>query len=169
MSPTSKVLAFAASLCAALWISLAQAADPPGARPGDDKMTCEEITAELMPYVQQMRPTAQAAGDTAKEMKQKSEKLQAEEAPKLAGLSAASIAAGMDPTGLAQRGVNEAIEAEQKAASERAKAELQPLADQQNGQVQQMMAQAQALKADPRFMHLMDLGHRKGCDKKKGG
>ncbi len=42
----SKVLAVAASIGAALWMPLALAADPAGARPGDDALTCEQIYAQ---------------------------------------------------------------------------------------------------------------------------
>jgi hypothetical protein len=41
-----KVLAVAASIGAALWMPLALAADPAGARPGDDALTCEQIYAQ---------------------------------------------------------------------------------------------------------------------------
>ncbi len=167
MSTPSKVLVLAASLGGALWSPCALAKDPPGAQPGDDKMTCEQIATELMPYVQQMTPIAQAAGASAQELKAKSEKHAAEEAPKLKALSAASIAAGRDPTGLAQRAVNRAIEAEQKAANERVKADMQPTTDKLDAQTQAMMAQAQAMQADPRLMRLMELSQKKGCDKKK--
>lgn len=42
----SRALTCAASLGAALWIPCALAADPPGARPGDDALTCEQIYAQ---------------------------------------------------------------------------------------------------------------------------
>jgi len=167
MSIQPRALGLAAALGVALWVNTALAKDPPGARSGDDKMTCEEIVAELQPYVQQMRPSAEAAGDSAKQLKEKAEKHLAEEAPKMAALSAAAMAAGLDPTGLSQRAVNQSIDAEQKAANERAKADMQPVADKFNGQVQTMIAQGQQMQSDPRFMRLMELGQKKGCDKKR--
>ena len=42
----SRVLTFAASLGAALWIPCALAADPPGSQPGDSALTCEQIYAQ---------------------------------------------------------------------------------------------------------------------------
>ncbi len=163
--PSSFVIA--ASLGAALWAPTTLAKDPPGARPGDDKLTCEEIATELQPYVQQMMPGAVATGQTAQELKGKAEKHMAEEAPKMAALSAMSIAAGMDPTGLSQKAANRAIEAEQKAASERVRADTQPTGEKLTAQTKDLTAQAQQLQADPRLMRLMDLAQKKGCDKKK--
>ena len=167
MSIRSRILGWAAALGAALWMTTALADDPPGARPGDDKMTCQEIATELKPYVEQIRPGAQAAGDMASQLKGKAEKHMAEEAPKMAALSAAAMAAGRDPTGLSQRAVNRAIEAEQKAANERAKADMRPLGDKLTAQTQDLAAQGQSMQADPRLMRLMELGKTKGCDKKK--
>jgi hypothetical protein len=42
----SKTLTCVASLAAALWVPCALAADPPGAKPGDDALTCEQIYAQ---------------------------------------------------------------------------------------------------------------------------
>jgi hypothetical protein len=167
MSTVSKVLVLAVSLGTGLWTTTALAKDPPGARPGDDKMSCEEIATELQPYVQQLTPGAVAAGETAQELKGKAEKHMAEEAPKMAALSAMSIAAGLDPTGLSQRAANRAIQAEQKAANERVRADTQPVGEKLTAQTQDLAAQAQQMQANPRLMRLMDLAQKKGCDKKK--
>lgn len=35
----------------ALWSPAGAAADAPGSRPGDEEMTCEQIGAELHPYI----------------------------------------------------------------------------------------------------------------------
>ncbi len=167
MSNATRMCAFAVALAATFWVTTALAKDPPGARPGDDKMTCEEIATELQPYVQQMMPGAVAAGETAQEFKGKAEKHMAEEAPKMAALSAMAAAAGMDPTGLSQKAANRAIEAEQKASNERVRKDMQPTGDKLTAQTQDLTAQAQQMQGDPRLMRLMDLAQKKGCDKKK--
>ena len=165
MATFPKAIVPAAALGVALWAPCALAGDPPGAKPGDDQLTCEQIAAELQPYVQAMKPNAMALGQSEMELKQKAEKHMAEETPKMLALSAEATAAGRDPTGLAQRAVNKQIEAEQKAANERAKADMQSVADRASGQMQTLTAQANQMQNDPRLGRLMELGRKKGCDK----
>ena len=49
----SRTLICMAALGAALWVAEATAADPPGAKPGDDALTCDQIYAEGMAQTRQ--------------------------------------------------------------------------------------------------------------------
>lgn len=49
---TSKAATCAASIATALWLASALAADPPGAKPGDEALTCEQIYAQVDAEVQ---------------------------------------------------------------------------------------------------------------------
>ena len=63
--PFTRTLTGAAALGAALWITEAAAADPPGARPGDAALNCDQIYAEA---------TAQSQRDQAEREKRNDER-----------------------------------------------------------------------------------------------
>jgi hypothetical protein len=139
------------------------AGDDAAAKSGDDPMTCEQIGTELAPYVQQIRPTVSALNDTNQELKRRGEKRLAEEAPIAAAMSAASIGAGRDPTGMAQRSVNKAIEAHQQEVWQRAMTEDKPLAERQLAQGNALADQAQRLQSNARIQRLLQLAQDKHC------
>ena len=59
----TRTLTCAAALGAALWMAEAIAADPPGAKPGDDKLTCDQIYAEGSAISQQEQAEREKRND----------------------------------------------------------------------------------------------------------
>jgi len=151
----------AGCLCAAALP--AQAGDVPGAQPGDAAMTCAQIGAELAPYAQQMTPSVTALAQTGQELNARNEKRMAEAVPEAAALTAAATAATADPTGIASRAVGQAEMATQQRIWDKAIAEDKPLADKMNGQMNDVVAQAAPLQANPRIQRLMQLAQEKNC------
>jgi hypothetical protein len=144
-------------------------ADTAGKMHRDDNMTCEEIGTELAPYAQQMGASWTLLGQTAQEMKQKSQQIRAEEAPKVAALNAAALAASAagiaNPVAgaVADRAVNQMVEAEQKSAQAHSETMLKPVRDKMNAQIQQAMPEAQQLQSNARVQRLMQLAQEKNC------
>jgi len=151
-------------LCAvALWGRPGRADEIPGAMPGDDAMTCEQIGAELAPYAQQMTPAATALGQTGQELIARGERRVAEATPALVALTAAATAASADPTGLSTKPLIAAHEAMQQREWNRSIAEDKPLVDQMNAQTNAVVEQAAPLQANPRIQRLMQLAQDKNC------
>lgn len=150
---------------AALASSGAPAADPPGAMPGDDAMTCQQIAMELQPYMQQMRPNFKALAATGTELKDRGNKRMAEQTPAMAAFLAAMAASHADPTGTAGRAVSRAEGAYTTSQFERALAEDKPLADKYNAQANQAVTQSQQLQSNERLQRLLQLVRTKHCDK----
>jgi len=153
----------AAACAAALCNSMAMADGIPGAMPGDEAMTCEQIGAELAPYAQQMAPAATALGQTGQELIARGERRVAEATPALVALPAAATAAAADPTGLSTKPLIAAQEAMQQREWNRAIAEDKPLVDQMNAQTNAVVEQAAPLQANPRIQRLMQLAQDKKC------
>jgi hypothetical protein len=152
------------AVCAAmLWSLPGFAADQPGAMPGDDAMTCQQIAAELAPYGNQMSGTVNPLVQTQSELVARNEKRMAEAMPVVAGFAAAGTAASLDPTGLASRALGQAEANYQQAQFHRALAEDKPLMDQANRQTNDMASQAMAMQANPRLQRLMQLAQQKDC------
>ena len=150
-------------LCAAF---LAPAmADEPGARPGDDAMTCAQIAAELAPYMGQIQAPVEALNQTNSELVERNKRRMAEEAPAAAAFTAAATAAVADPTGASSRAVGQAEMAHQQELWNRSVAEDKPLADKQAAQTQVVAAKAQQLRSNERLTRLMSLVQQKHCDK----
>jgi putative aminopeptidase FrvX len=147
-------------------IALAAGAEAPGARPGDDSMTCQQIAAELMPYMQQIAPSATAVAQTAEEVRERGKQRAAEEMPAAVALTMAATAASADPTGAASRAVGQAEVLHQQQVWQRATAEDKPLSDKLNAQTSQLAAQGQQLQSNARLQRLMQLVQEKGCDGK---
>jgi hypothetical protein len=163
MKHLRKALSAAGMCAAALWTLPALADDVPGAMPGDDAMTCEQIGAELAPYAQQMTPAATALGQTGQELIARGERRVAEATPALVALSAAATAAAADPTGLSTKPLIAAQEAMQHREWNRAIAEDKPLVDQMNAQTNAVVAQGMSIQSDPRVQRLMQLAQDKNC------
>jgi len=167
MTKMSRTL-FAAVAIGALVGSAWAAPQAGGNRPGDDAMTCEQIAAELVPYMQQVAPNVQALAAT---QQREFEQAQAKHAARepahltLAGMAAATT---LDPTGASQRAYTAAAMAQmaKERAEDRAEA-ASPQAQQAKAQREQLAAQAQTLQADARLQRLMQLGEQKGCDRKR--
>ena len=165
MSTKTGVLVAAGAIAAMLWTSPA-AADVPGAMPGDDAMTCEQIAVELKPYVQQIMPAALAAAQAAQEAKQRGEQRVAEEMPAAIALTMAATAASADPTGIASRAVGQAEMMHQQEVWNRSLAEDKPVYDRLNARTGDLVAQGQQMQGNARLQRLTQLVQDKHCDKR---
>jgi hypothetical protein len=152
------------SIGAAAWACAAAAADPPGARPGDDALTCAQIAGELAPYMQRIMPGAVAVGTTAQEVTARGQQHVAEETPAAIALTAAATASTADPTAASSRAVGQVEAIHQQEAWQRTLAEDKPLHDKYNGEVAALAAQGQQLQSDARLQRLMQLVGEKHCD-----
>ena len=164
---TRRRMITAALACgSALVVLPAAAADAPGGTAADATMTCEQIAAELMPYMQQIMPSAMAAGATAKEVKQRGEQRVAENVPAAVAITAAATASHADPTGAAGRAVGQAEIAMQQQTWQRSMVEDKPLRDKYAAQTGQLAAQGQQMQSNARLQRLMQLVQEKHCDAK---
>lgn len=161
-----KTGALAACAIAAMLSTSPATADVPGAMPGDDAMTCEQIAVELKPYVQQILPAAMAAGQAAQEAKQRGEQRVAEEMPAALALTMAATAASADPTGIAGRAVGQAEIIHQQEVWNRSLAEDKPLYDKLNARTGELVAQGRQMQSNARLQRLMQLVQDKHCDKR---
>lgn len=167
MTKMSRTL-FAAVAIGALVGSAWAAPQAGGNRPGDDAMTCEQIAAELVPYMQQVAPNVQALAATQQREFEHAQAKHAERQPAhqmLAGMAAATT---FDPTGASKRAYAAAEMAQmaKERSEDRAEA-ASPQAQKAKAQREQIAAQAQTLQADARLQRLMQLGQQKGCDRKR--
>jgi hypothetical protein len=168
MSTMCKTIAAGCAVGAALGGSALGAPDAPGARPGDEAMTCEQLATEIAPYVQQMQPNLQALATSQQQQyaqgRQRSEERKA--AHEL--MTPLATAGALDPTGASKRAYQAAVIAQ--AAKEKAENEADansPLAKQADEQRGQLATQSQQMRDDARLQRLMMLGRQKGCDKKR--
>jgi hypothetical protein len=131
-------------------------------------MTCEQIAAELVPYMQQITPNVQAV---AVSQQREFEQGQAKHAQRRAThqlIAAMATASSFDPTGLSKRAYVAAEMAQTaKERSEDAAEAASPEAQRAKAQREQVAAQAQALQRDARLQRLLQLGQQKGCDRKR--
>lgn len=156
----------AAAIAAMFWAVSAAAEDPPGAKPGDAAMTCEQIAAELAPYAQRMMPSAMAAGQAANAAVERGQQRAAEAMPGAAALTVAATAATADPTGVASRAVGQAEMAYQDEVTRRSLAEDKPVYDKLAATTGAVAAQGRQLQSDARLQRLMQLVQDKHCDRK---
>jgi hypothetical protein len=98
MPTPSTAIARAAALTAALFVPFALAADPPGAMPGDQALTCEQIYAQVDAQVQHAR----------QEREKKAEELRNQSQTTKALLITATAAGGLGGTGQAAQSAAEA-------------------------------------------------------------
>lgn len=144
----------------------AAAADAPAIRPGDEAMTCAQIAAELMPYVQQIMPNVQAVGSTEQQLYAQARQMQQQRRVEHAMLEPLADAGAVDPTGAAKRAYELAVMAQMaKEKAENDALTNSPLAQQNRAQSEQLAAQGQQLQANGRVQRLMQLGQEKHCDK----
>ena len=148
---------------AVLWIPPAIAGDVPGAAPGDDAMTCQQIGIELAPYAQQMGAAFVPLAQTNLELIARNQARMGEYAPAVAAVSAAAVASSADPTGISSKAVGQAEMAMQEQAWNRALAEDKPLADRARQQTNAAIAQAMPMQSNPRIQRLMQLAMQKNC------
>ncbi len=135
------IMAAASAIGAALWISVAIAADPAangtagasasGSMPGDEAMTCEEIYAQGMAESQREQ----------EERSKKNEQMRAQRATTAAMMTGAMMTGGMGGTGQAAQAAAEA-------------------------QADRQMAMLGAPQSNPRMEHLKQLWAQKHCVKK---
>lgn len=98
MSTLSTATSCAAAMTAALCVRLALAADPPGALPGDQALTCEQIYGQVDAQVQRARQAREA----------KAEELRNQSRTTKALLTTATLAGGLGGTGQAAQSAAEA-------------------------------------------------------------
>ena len=143
------------------------AAQSTAIRPGDDAMTCEQIAAELVPYMHQVTPNLQALATTQQREFEHAQAKRAERQPVHQMLAGMATAAQFDPTGASRRAYAAAEMAQMaKERSEDQAEAASPQAQQAKAQREQMATQAQSLQGDARLQRLMQLGQQKGCDRK---
>jgi len=144
------------------------APQPAGALPGDEALTCEQIATQLVPYMHQVQPNAQALAETQQREFERGKEKYAQRQAQHQLLAAMATAGAMDPTGASKRAYMAAEMAQTaKDRSEDAAEAASPQAQQAKAQREQMAAQAQALQGDARLQRLMQLGQQKGCDRKR--
>jgi hypothetical protein len=163
MGPIRKTMVGAAISAAALWSVAAIAADEPGAMPGDESMTCEQIAAELAPYAKQMAGVFEPLAQTQKEVVARAQAHVAEAMPEAMAATAGALATSADKTGMASKVYGQAEAAMQAAQWNRALAEDKPLFDKANRQMNAAVAQAAPLQSNPRIQRLMQLAQQKNC------
>jgi hypothetical protein len=155
----------ASGLCAlTLWIVTAAADDAPGSMPGDEAMTCQQIGAELAPYMQRMAGVVMPLADTAQQVVARGQKRVTEAAPAVAAMSAAATATTADPTGISSKVYGQAEAAMQQQVWNQALAEDKPLMDQATRQANQVVAEASPMQSNARIQRLMQLAQQKHCD-----
>ncbi len=148
---------------AVLGIVPAFAGEVAGARPGDDAMTCEQIGAELAPYVQQMSGAFTALAGTEQELVARGQARVKEYAPAAEGMTAAATASTADPTGLSSKAVGQAENEMQKQAWNKSLAEDKPLMDQAARQTNEAVTEAAPMQSNARIQRLMQLAQQKNC------
>ncbi len=156
------------------------ASDPSAVRPGDDQMTCAQITAELkqQQYTTPDKSKVAAAQATAAQQQALTQreyanmvKQQAKDQAAVEAASAADTATELATGGLVRGRTLQAVEKEQTAEHDannvRVLKEAQPIEKQQVGQMAGFSSDfAQQLQSNPRLAHLMQLADTKHC---KGG
>ncbi len=170
MTPQCKHLLAAAALAGLPWWAIAQTpspadpALPPGARPGDETMTCMQIAVELQPYMTRALATMGPLAQTSQEVVARGQQRVAEAMPGAIALTMAATAAHADPTGVASRAVGQAEMAYQDSVAQRSLVEDKPLHDKFKAQTNAAYDDAQRMQADARLQRLMQLVQEKRCD-----
>ena len=156
------------------------ASDPSAVRPGDDQMTCDQITAELKQQqysapdqskVAAARTTVEQEQATYKREQAQAQKQQAEDQKVIAAATAADSATEAASFGLvrgrALEAADRARQARQDAHNEQLVKEQQPITQQGIGQMADFGADfAEQLKTNPRLARLLQLANTRHC---KGG
>jgi hypothetical protein len=167
MTTSIRMAAIGACAALALWIPAADAADAPGAKPGDASMSCEQIAAELAPYAQSMKPTLEAVASLQAQQFERGRQLYEQRKKEHEAVAAMASVGAVDPTGAAKRAAQAAAIAQ--AAKERRENEAEinsPLAREADAQRAQLVAQGQQMQDNARIQRLMELGKEKGCSRR---
>ena len=164
MSKLILVCALAGAAALMLYAQSA-AADDSGTRPGDDAMGCEQLAIEMQPYVESMRGSLTALGDTDTQLKALGEKQIARDAPRVNATTQAAGATCGFIGGPDCMAATQADQVNRNAIHAQEVAQAKPLADQQLAQSKTVAAQGQQLQSNARLKRLMQLGHAKGCDR----
>jgi electron transfer flavoprotein alpha subunit len=159
----SGVISASIACATILWSPAGICADAPGSKPGDENMTCEQIAAELQPYMQEMLPSVMAMGQTAQEAKTRGEERVAKAAPEAAAESAEASATLLDPTGMSSKILGQAQAKRQKERWKQAEAEDKPLNEKYKTQSEQVLKEGQQLQSNERIQRLMQLAQEKNC------
>ena len=132
--------------------------------PGDDTMTCEQITTELAPYMQQMVPGFQTMGSQLQQQLERSRQQGEVRKKEHEAVDSMSTAAAIDPTGISKRAYAGATMAQAEKEHRENEAERNsPLAKQAQAQREQVMGQVAQMQTNPRLQRLLALGQQKGC------
>ncbi len=139
---------------------------PGGARPGDERMTCEAIAAELRTLKVSGVSAAnaaegQAAGQDTMAIMQRA---MAEGISMMAAQTARSAAAATVPGNAAGHAAAMANEAEQKALRDRTAGQMNPARERLEVANKNSTADlVKAMRANPRFARLLKLGGERNC------
>jgi hypothetical protein len=145
------------------WSTVVIGADTPGARPGDENLSCVQIATELQPYMQKMMPSITAMGQATQEVQQRSKERMGEAATISAEETAEARASTMDPTGMASKIVGQQQAQRQKERWQQAEKQDKPIHDKYKSQVEQVAKEAQSMQSDTRLQRLMQLAQEKHC------
>jgi hypothetical protein len=144
-------------------------ADPSASRPGDDKLTCEQIATEVkqQPFSPPDQAKAAEAQAASSDLQKTLEKQQKEAAERAAAQSAtnlaAAAAAGLAPNFVQAKAAEKAAEDNRKFGEEKAK-ESAPKAQRANDATADLIADAgQQIGSNPRLARLMQLASQKRC------
>jgi hypothetical protein len=146
--------------------------DPSAPRPGDDKLTCEQITAEIKqqqftaPDSDKVAEAQSATADLQKTLAEQQKEAAERAAAQNAALLATTLTGG-GFTGATSR-LAEKFAQENKAAGERAAKESAPKAERTTSATGALVADAgEQLTANPRLARLIQLASEKRCKGKQ--
>lgn len=147
----------------------AAAADPSASRPGDDKMGCDQIAAEIkqQPFTPadkgKLVEAQTASSDVQKTLAQDQKEMTALAAKQSAEELARTPLSQLEPNALAAK-EQEKRDAEQKAQRDRMEAEMKPKAERQMTSTADLMSDVgKQISDNPRLARLMQLALQKGC------
>ena len=144
----------------------AHAADGRGATARDDAMSCEQIAAELTPYMQRLQPDVQALAQSQQQLYKQEREMGEKRRVENQVIGTMWAGSSLDPTGLSKRAAQAATAAQQ--AKERRENEAfanSPQFKQATAQGEQLAAQGAQMQGDARLQQLLQLGQQKGCDR----
>jgi len=146
----------------------AAAADPAASRPGDDKMTCDQIVAEMKqqsitaPDKARTAEAQAATTDLQETLARQQKEAEAMVAKESAEMAAASVLGTVSNAAAAKAA--EKVAAEQKAANERMTKEQAPKAERAfDANAALMNDMGQQAAANPRLARLVQLATQKSC------
>lgn len=139
---------------------------PGGARPGDERMTCEAIAAEMRTLKVNGVSAANAAeGEAAaRDARSIMQRAMTEGMGMMGGQTARTAAAAAVPGNAAGHAAAMANQAEQKALQDRTAAQMGPARERLDAATTRSTAElVKAMRANPRFARLLKLGGERNC------